>query len=121
MKGRFIVLPLLIVGILFGISYNCLSQPPQQGTKLGEVVILSLYPEEQYIIVAYPDKDPEQKKNQVIVHVDCNTGVTWEDHIDPPHNVWQLTPGLHVQVTTNGVLTHSVPSQTLGLHIKILN
>ncbi|MGL4738868.1 MAG: hypothetical protein ACRCW2_15550 [Cellulosilyticaceae bacterium] len=118
MKGKLCVIALLV---LWGVSQQVEAQIARDGgLSLERVVIVSLHEKEQYIIVAYSDEDPYQKKNQVIVHVDDHTRISCANGIHPPQNVWQLTPGQYAEIVTNGVLTRSVPSQTLGLHIKLL-
>lgn len=118
MKGKLCVIALLVI---WGMTHPIQAEIMREGgLSLERVVIVALNEKEQYIIVAYPDQDPHQKKNQVIVHVDDHTRISCVSGIHPPQNVWALMPGQYAEIVTNGVLTRSVPSQTLGLHIKLL-
>lgn len=70
-----------------------------------------------YIKVAYTNKDKYKEENQIIIHIDQNTNI--KNKLNQSLDIKDLSIGQKIEVLTNGILTASIPPQTLGLEIII--
>lgn len=94
-------------------------QEEEPDTIIEYVEILGIYQDRGYMKVAYSDKDKVAIENQIIVHIDVNTNI--KDENDRPYLIEDLAIGDKIQIITNGILTRSMPPQTLGLGIIIID
>lgn len=83
---------------------------------IEDVRIIAINKEKEYITVAYRNKLQEQLENQIIVHVDHHTNLR-DCAGNSNYTIDCLKVGQDVNIVTNGIMTSSIPVQTLGLEI----
>ncbi|MEG1829496.1 MAG: hypothetical protein RSA85_04425 [Cellulosilyticaceae bacterium] len=86
---------------------------------IENVEIIGIDKEKGHIEVAYIGQDKENIESQVIIHIDKNTNII--DENNKSYTIEDLEIGQKIKVITNGILTQSMPPQTLGLELIIMN
>lgn len=86
---------------------------------IEDVEIIGIYKEKGYIEVAYSNQEKGGLENKIIIHIDDNTNI--RDEEDNPYTIEELAIGQKINIITNGILTQSIPPQTLGLDIVIID
>lgn len=96
-----------------------IKEKEEPSLMIENVEIIGMDKEKGHIEVAYIGQDKEKIENQVIIHIDKNTNII--DENNKSYTIEDLERGQKIKVITNGILTHSIPPQTLGLEIIIMN
>lgn len=89
----------------------------QEYSSITDIEIIEINTVKGYIKAAYSDKDKYKQENQIIIHIDQNTDI--KNIQGETLQIKDLSIGQRIEVLTNGILTASIPPQTLGLEIII--
>lgn len=81
--------------------------------------LLEVHLEDGYILVDNMVEEDKGDNKHIVVYIDNNTNVKNES--GSIYTIKSLQVGQKVKIYTNGILTSSLPPQTLGLEIIILN
>ncbi|MGL5677454.1 MAG: hypothetical protein ACRDDX_13670 [Cellulosilyticaceae bacterium] len=85
---------------------------------IENAVIKEMNKEEQYIVVTV--SNPIEKEKQIMIYIDTNINIK-EEGGRASYGIEHLAVGQHITIITNGIMTHSMPVQTVGLEIIIQN
>ncbi|MGL6174513.1 MAG: hypothetical protein ACRC1P_07895, partial [Cellulosilyticaceae bacterium] len=89
----------------------------QEHSRITDLEIIEINTVKGYVKAAYSHKDKYKQENQIIIHIDQNTNIKNEQGV--ALHIKDLSIGQRIEVLTNGILTASIPPQTLGLEIII--
>lgn len=86
---------------------------------IEKVYIVECNEEKQYIIVSTQNTDAFKKDEAIIVYIDDNTNIK-DEYGKIDYTFKDLEVGRRITILTNGIMTKSKPTQTVGLEIILL-